>query len=110
MVFINACGGDMKIVINKCYGGFSVSNAVLKELGKKCKYGFLDNEDFGIEDDNFYAYRANKDLIKAIEKVGIEKSSGELAKLRIVDIPDDIEWEIDEYDGIETVREQHRSW
>jgi len=28
----------------------------------------------------------------------------------VVDIPDDIEYEIDDYDGIESVHEAHRSW
>jgi len=49
-------------------------------------------------------------LIAAIEKVGENKASGKLAKVRIVDIPDGVKWEIDEYDGIETIHECHRSW
>lgn len=101
----------MKIVINKCFGGFGVSKAVYKELGFKWNgYGYLSNDDFGIKDDNYYAFRSDKRLVNAVEKVGEEKSSGDLAKLRIVEIPDDVKWEIDEYDGIETVHEQHRSW
>ncbi len=101
----------MKIVVNKCYGGFGVSEAVYKELGMKWDgYGYLDNEAFGIESNNYLAYRTNEKLISAIEKIGEEKASGDLAELRIVEVPDDIEWEIDEYDGIETVHEQHRSW
>jgi hypothetical protein len=42
--------------------------------------------------------------------LGIEKSSGVYAELKIVDIPDDVEWEIDEYDGKEWVAEVHRTW
>jgi hypothetical protein len=30
--------------------------------------------------------------------------------LTIVDIPDDIEWQIEEYDGMEWVAEVHRIW
>jgi len=101
----------MKIVINKCYGGFGVSQAVYEELGIKWDgYGYIDNEDLNIKSTVYNAYRTNKKLIKAIEKIGEEKSSGPMAKLKIIEIPDNIEWEIDEYDGIETIHEKHRSW
>ena len=39
----------MKIAINKCYGGFSLSKAVFDELGIEWNgYGYLENESFGI--------------------------------------------------------------
>ena len=108
----------MKIVINKCYGGFEVSCDVIKELGfhdkeKFCKYykGIpLENSDFGIESDDIYAYRTDERLIKAIEKVGLKKASGSFAELKIVEIPDDVEYYIDDYDGIESIHEVHRIW
>ena len=101
----------MKIVLNRCFGGFSLSRTVFDELGIKWDdYGYLSNEDLGIKSDNYMAYRADSKLIAAIEKVGIRESTGDLAELEIVDIPDDIEWEILEYDGTETVHEEHRSW
>lgn len=101
----------MKIAVNKCFGGFGVSKAVYKELGLKWDgYGYPTNEDFGIESDNSKAYRSNSKLISAIEKLGVKKSSGDMAELRIVEIPDGIEYEIDEYDGRETIREKHRTW
>lgn len=101
----------MKIVLNKCYGGFSVSEAVYNELGFKWDgYGYLNNELFGIENNDCIAYRANEKLIAAIEKIGEEKASGSYAELRVVEVPDDIEWEIDDHDGIEILHEQHRSW
>lgn len=101
----------MKIAVNKCFGGFEVSEAVYAELGKKWDgYGHLENSDFGIEDDNYLAYRSHPKLIAAIEKVGEIAASGSFAKVRIVYVPDGIEWEIDECAGIETVDEKHRSW
>lgn len=101
----------MKIAVNRCYGVFGVSKAVYKELGMEWDwYGYLENKDFGIESDNYLAYRSHPKLIAAIEKVGEKEASGSLAKVHIVDIPDGIEWEIDEYDCIETVHERHRSW
>jgi hypothetical protein len=44
-----------------------------------------------------------------VEDLG-DKASNWAAKLEVVEIPDGVEWEIDEYDGIETVDEKHRSW
>lgn len=49
-------------------------------------------------------------LVQTVEELGVEKASGRLSKLRIVEIPDDIVWYIDEYDGIESVHENHRRW
>ena len=48
-------------------------------------------------------------LVKVVEKLG-KKANGKYSELKIVEIPDDVEWEIDEYDGLETVEEAHRSW
>jgi hypothetical protein len=53
--------------------------------------------------------RSNPLLIQVVEELG-EAASGMCGKLEIVEIPDDVNWEIDEYDGMETVREKHRSW
>lgn len=53
--------------------------------------------------------RTNPDLIALIEELG-ESANGEFAKLKIVEIPDNIEYYIDEYDGYESVHEQHQSW
>lgn len=53
--------------------------------------------------------RTDKDLIEVVEKLG-KQASGRCAKLEIVEIPDGVEYEIDEYDGIETIREKHRTW
>jgi len=70
----------------------------------------LDNAAFGIKSDNWDEYRADPKLIAAIEKIGLEESSGKYADIGIVEIPDDVKWEIDDYDGIETIHEQHRTW
>lgn len=101
----------MKIVINRCFGGFCVSRAVFEKLGMEWDgYGYICNQELGIESDNYYEYRTDTRLIAAIEDVGAKAASGDSAQLKIVEIPDNVEWEIDEYDGIETVREVSRSW
>ena len=101
----------MKIAINRCYGGFSVSEAVFKELGWKWDgYGYPSNNDFGIEQGQYEAYRAHPALIAAIEKVGVKAASGFSAELKIVEVPDGTNWEINEYDGLETVRQRSQEW
>ena len=53
--------------------------------------------------------RAHPDLIKVVKELGKE-ANGQCAKLKIVEIPDGINWIIDEYDGTESIQEEHRSW
>ena len=100
----------MKIVVNRDFGGFELTKAVFNELGIEWTgYGYLRNESFNIKSDNHMAYRADSKLIAAIEKVGI-KESGDHGELKIIEIPDNTEWEISDYDGAETIHELHQSW
>lgn len=70
---------------------------------------FKDGILYDIEDRHTPSLRGDVDLVKVVEFLG-DKSFGSCAKLKIVEIPDGIEWEIDEYDGMEQIREVHRSW
>ena len=139
----------MKIVINKCYGGFGLSpeallwlydngngnveiakpaleyfsgdktklNQALMEwrayLGGKRKYAdlflsvFSPDEQFILCENS--VHRDDPRLVACVEELG-NKSYGLFAKLEVVDIPDGISWEIDEYDGMECIAEQHRRW
>jgi len=54
--------------------------------------------------------RNDEALIKVVEELGSDKASGRFADLKVVNIPDKVEWEIDEYDGMEKVAEVHRTW
>jgi len=115
----------MKVVVNRCFGGFSYSleaarfmaargNKIAKEeiaewearQIRPCKFSF-DREWLGNDSD---LKRTDPDLVAAVEELGSEKASGAYAKLEVVTIPDGIDWEIDEYDGMERVEEKHRSW
>ncbi len=53
--------------------------------------------------------RDDPDLIRVVKKLK-EKANGPCACLKIIKIPDDIKWEIEEYDGMELVAESHRTW
>jgi hypothetical protein len=48
-------------------------------------------------------------LVQTVEELG-SKANGWAAELKVVDIPDDVEWLIEEYDGLEWVAEKHRTW
>ena len=48
-------------------------------------------------------------LIQVVEEMG-EKANDRYSELKIVEIPDDVEWQIDEYDGAEWIAEKHRTW
>lgn len=53
--------------------------------------------------------RTNPLLVKCVEING-DRSFGSCAKLEVVEIPDGVEFEIMDYDGMETIHEIHRSW
>lgn len=48
-------------------------------------------------------------LIQVIKELGKE-ANGFCAKIGIVEVPDGVNWEINEYDGMETIHESHRTW
>ena len=103
-----------KIVLNKCYGGFSLSKKAIKMLKDLGVNNPMDNEEFGIETNeiNDHLYRADPKLLRVVEELGTKGASGECAELRIVDIPEFVEetgWEVNECDGFETVHETHWS-
>jgi hypothetical protein len=92
----------MKIVINCTYGGFGLSQEA------EALYADLTGQKVG----EFYdrdIQRNDPMLIKTIEILG-EEANGNFGDLKIVEIPDDVEWIIQEYDGAEWVAEKHRVW
>jgi hypothetical protein len=92
----------VKVVINEDFGGFGLSDDA-EALYKERK---------GITDpDWWYGDIARDDplLIQIVKEMG-DKADGTFASLRIVEIPDDVNWYIEEYDGREWVAERHRTW
>jgi hypothetical protein len=47
--------------------------------------------------------------VQAVEELG-DAANGDYAKLNVVEIPDGVDYEISEYNGVERVDEVHRSW
>lgn len=129
----------MKVVINKCYGGFGLSNQAMmryaeligqtlyhdREIICDHYYKIPVNEykrlykeaqktrNYSAINDMYFSERqiARDDplLVQVVEELG-QKAWGAHAELKVVEIPDGIEWEIDEYDGKECVAECHRTW
>lgn len=157
----------MKLVINKCYGGYGLSPQAIQKIaerkGRPCFFfkkasaaAVIDGEyipcsmtdaakefiwwafdvpnpnDALMKEDNWHEMtmeqkhassalyekhhldsrwepRTDPDLVAVVEALG-EAANGNHAELRVVEIPDGIEYGIDEYDGIEQVAEAHRSW
>lgn len=85
----------MKIVINTRYGGFSLSQKACDELGLESGYDPIKRND--------------PKLVEVVERLG-EDANGNFADLSIVEIPDDVDWVVEEYDGNEWVAEKHRTW
>lgn len=76
----------MKIVINVCYGGFSIKDEIVSEYGFK----------------KYTTPRDDEKLIILIES-GID-CNDDCSKLKVVDIPDNAtDYYINEYDGLEDV-------
>ena len=91
-----------KIVINNCHGGFGLSEEALK----------LYKDRMNIKDKNFWDAsipRDSKTLVQIVQELG-KKADGKYSELRIVEVPDEVDWQIDEYDGQEWVAEKHRTW
>ena len=90
----------MKIVINIRHGGFGLSKEALALFNERS--GAVITYDFNIP-------RNNPVLVEVVEQLG-EAANGDLAELKVVEIPDDVQWTVEEYDGAEWIAEKHRTW
>lgn len=90
----------MKIVINTCYGGFGISKEALALFNER--EGAITTNEYSINRNDFI-------LVQIVEQLG-EAANGKFAELKVVEIPDDVQWQIEDYDGVEWVAEKHRTW
>ena len=120
----------MKVAINTCFGGFGISNEAFEKLldrkgiafdkveaeenrkflgASYYEAGHAHDEEHYLSDYEFCSNRSDPDLIAVIEEMK-DASNSWAADIRIVEIPDDVKWHIHEYDGLEHVAEDHRTW
>jgi len=92
-----------KIIISTEFGGFGLSDQALD------LYKILTGIS-SIEEINYWEIaRDNPVLVQIVEQLG-ENANTCYSTLKIVEIPDDVEWQISEYDGVEWIAEKHRVW
>lgn len=111
-----------KIVINNCYGGFGLSHDAMMLYAhlsgivlvtKESEYGFTHYYVDEVNDDKYFCdHSIDRDcphLVKVVETLG-SAANGSCADLKVVEIPDGVEWQISGYGGSEHVAEKHRTW
>lgn len=79
----------LKVVINRCYGGFGLSKkaiALMKEYRKEYDYSTIERHD--------------PVLVRVVEELG-DEANGECSKLKVEEIT--FGYAINDYDGKETV-------
>lgn len=123
--------GSMQIILNKCYGGYGVSETAIKHCREKgadwAKWpnAMLPGEcypDSDIVCDTTYlcygedASRTCPHLIELVNSFyrqtdePVDDPSGNHAVLKVINIPDDTPYEITEYDGIESIGVPRDIW
>jgi aminopeptidase N len=96
----------MQVVINTSYSNFAISPDAISLIRKKIKNSKAKSQI------NAYAFdndRSHPLLVEAVQKLGA-KANGLYTTLKIVEIPDDVEWRVDAINGKEVIREKHRMW
>jgi len=152
----------MKVILNKCYGGFMLSNKAQFEYYRRKgtpAFAYDRVTDWQTHETTFVrVYNANQTVegpsawgllwlnvdvgeqfradfgfipesvptesilrpstndlrvdpiaIAIVEEMG-DEASGWASELEVVEIPDGMDWVIDDYDGIETLHEKVRTW
>lgn len=111
----------MKVVINSDYGGFSLSDMAIRDYAQRKGITLVEKEDrFGNTfyvnseaDENYFECREiprnDATLVAVVESLKGE-ANGFCASLKVVEIPENVDWYIEEYDGNEWVAEKHRTW
>lgn len=116
--------GYRDLVINTQHGGFGLSrDAQIAYLERsQIPYSLVDRDDrhstqrYGpiimVNGKHWYDKDIVRDdpvLVVLVHELGREVNS-EYARLKVVRIPADVAWQIEDYDGKEWVSEQHRTW
>lgn len=128
----------MKIVINKAHSNFSLSHAAMLRYAELSGFTLFVEEDkdgdlqyakvhhdqirelkrkdpvpwsviYTLEFNSDIIKRNDPNLVQVIEELGAA-ANDEWSYLKIVEIPDDVDWVIKDYDGCEWIAERHRTW
>ncbi len=89
-----------KIVINACHGAFGLSPSAVTYWEELTGQKYTGDGEVA---------RDCPALVRVVEELG-ERAYGGNASLKIVEIPEDVDWVIGNYDGFEWVAEKHRTW
>jgi hypothetical protein len=106
----------MKVVINSFSGEFDVSDIAFEMLlhvkgieFQKKHDSYFDLKGNCLSKLQFIQNRCDVDLVKVVETLGKSANSSR-STLKIIEIPDDVEFKIEEFEGIEWIVEIHRIW
>jgi hypothetical protein len=117
--------GIRRVVINTCHGGFSLSHEAIvryHELqGQTIHWRTTDYADVlmyhtDLNDPEASPWsdqsisRDDPYLVRVVQEMGGEAAGGPAAMLKVVEIPESVAWHIQDYDGLEWVAENHRTW
>ena len=93
----------MKVVVNNCYGGFGLSDEAMSLMDRRDPSW----RDRGNADP--VLFRSDGILVSVVEELG-PSACGMYAELSIIEIPDGIEYDIMDDDGLELVVERGHYW
>ena len=120
--------GIRKVVINTVHGGFSLSHEAIllyhRYSGTKIYWRDLEpssswspriyhldpecTDQYSWSDHDLV--RDDPVLVRVVEEMGGEAAGSQHAHLKVVRIPADVDWIVQEYDGLEWIAERHRTW
>lgn len=100
----------MKVAINRCYGGFVLSDAAKGFLkGRGWSADALRRlQDPETIDDGML--RSHGDVVEAVALLGTKGASSIYSSIELVMVPDGITYGLMNFDGMETVYEIGRIW
>lgn len=111
-----------RIVINKSYGEFCLSHTAFLRLRELGQHEALQESDPGVywpsgattrepslNRCGALVPREDQKLVQVVAELGAA-ANGHCAELKIVEIPSEVQWEIEKTNGVEHVSEVHRRW
>ena len=116
--------GYQDIVINTCHGGFGLSQDAQIAFLERSQISYTlvprddrhSNERYGpmimVKGKHWYDKDIARDdpiLVTLVRELG-PAVNGEHARLKVVRVPADADWQIEDYDGKEWISEKHRTW